>query len=271
MGRFSKLERETQDALAREKAREKKKVEAPEPSEFDEYDAPYYIKEADDAFFTGRFRNALQLYSRAISIDNSLHYPWIGQIYCLINLKQLKEADLWASRALELFPEDSVVLSLRASLYASRGMYKRALNTSDYAISRKGASAHSYLSRGYVLLEADNKNTHFCFTKALELAKPGDWKIPMHIGMIYFRKKMYARALEFFQTACGNNIKNYYLWHHLGYCYEKLGLGQKALKAYEHSINHNPDFKPARKGYERVCHSSFLGRLFRRLNPFRRR
>ena len=209
MGRFSKLERETQDALARQKALKEKKRPQATPEVV--YDAPHYIAEADDAFFTGDYKKALQLYSRAIQIDNSRHEPWVGQIYCLIEMNQLKEADLWTGRALEMFPEDSALLSLRAITYAHRGMIKRALGTSDYALER-GADIHTWIARGQVLLLAENKNATFCFSKAMELTTPGDWKTPMRIGNIYFKKKLYSQALNYFKKACEINVTNHYLY-----------------------------------------------------------
>ena len=265
MGRFSKLERETQDALARQKVVKEKAAEKPAPPTEDIYDAPYYIDKADEAFFTGEYKQALKFYSRAIQIDNTLHYPWLGQIYCLIAMEQLKEADLWTGRALEMFPEDSAILSLRAMTYANRGMYKRALNTCDYAITRKGARTHTYIARGYVLLVAGNKNSHFCFMKAMEMAGNRDWKIPMRIGYIYFRNKKYSRALDFFLKACARNISNYYLWHHIGLCYQKLGFGHKALEAFRHALDHNPDYTPAEDALHKASRSSVFSRLFRRV------
>jgi len=271
MGRFSKLERETQDALARQKAqREKAGEEVSPPPREDSYDAPYYIEQADKAYFTGNFRQALKMYSRAIQLESSRHYPWLGQIYCLIEMDQLKEADLWTGRALEMFPEDSALLSLRAMMYANRGMYKRAINTSDYAISRKGASDHTYIARGYCLLVAGNKNASFCFMKAMELAGEANWNTPMRIGLIYFKKKQYSRALDYLLKACERNVVNHYLWYHLGLCYMKLGFGLKAREALDRSIEQKQDFIKAREALKKLTGSSAFSRLFRRIFGFAR-
>jgi len=267
MGRFSKLERETQDALARQKALDEKSRELPSapPPKVEEYDASYYIEKGDESFFFGNFKEALQFYSHALQMDNSGFYPWMAQIYCLIEMGQYKEADLWTGRALEMFPEDSSLLSLRAMMYAHRGMYKRALNTTDYAISRQGANAHSYIARGYVLLVAENKNANFCFTKAMELAGSSDWKIPMRIGLIYFKNRKYSRALEFLLMACALNVTNYYLWHHLGQCYMKLGFTKKAMDSFQHAMEQNSDYVPAKEAFEKLTDSSLFSRLFHRL------
>lgn len=267
MGRFSKLERETQDALVREELAEKEALKKQETASVpeEEYDAAYYLEEADRAYFSGNYKQALQLYSRAAQMDTTQHYAWIGQIYSMIEMGQWKDADLWVGRALELFPEDPALLSLRAMSYAKRGMYKRALNTTDYAMTRKGADVHTSIVRGFVLLEADNSNANFCFMKAMETARESDWKTPMRIGLIYLKKKKYSPALEYFNKACAINTTNPYLWYHKGYCCEKLGLGNKALSAYQHAVDLDPEYKTAKNALARVSHSSFLVRLFRRI------
>jgi tetratricopeptide (TPR) repeat protein len=264
MGRFSRLERETQDALVKQKTQEKKVKERPQGQE-ESYDASYYAREADEAFFHGEFKDALQLYSRAIQTDNMQHYPWLGQIYCQIELAQLKEADIWCARALELFPEDSAILSLRAVMYANRGMYKRALATSDYAISQKGAEAHSFVARGNVLLLAENKNASLCFIKAMELAGENEWQIPMRIGFIYFKRKEYTLALDYFQKACALNVANDYLWYHLGQCYHRLGFFTKAMESYQQAAAQNPENKQVSAALARLSHSSLFFTIFRRI------
>lgn len=269
MGRFTKLERETQDAIVRAKT-PAPKAEPQSAGREETYDVAYYIKQGDIAYFRGKFNDAMQFYSRAIQTDNTQHYPWMGQIYCLIELGQLKEADIWCGRALELFPEDGAIISLRAMMYAERGMYKRALSTSDYAISRKGADAHAYVARGHVLLKAENKNASLCFMKAMELAGAADWEIPMRIGMIFFKAKDYTLALDYFQKACANSITNDYLWHHIGLCYQKLGIPGKALESFQTALAQNPDNREAQEALARIAHSSFLYNLFRKItNLFR--
>ncbi|HOE64021.1 MAG TPA: tetratricopeptide repeat protein [Candidatus Sumerlaeota bacterium] len=264
MGRFTKLERETQDAVVREKPQTSKAEIQPIGKE-ETYDVAFYIKQGDNAYFHGKYKDAMQFYSRAIQTDNTQHYPWMGQIYCLIELRQLQEADVWCGRALELFPEDGAIISLRAMMYAERGMYKRALSASDYAISRKGANAHAYVARGFVLLKANNKNASLCFMKAMELAGSTDWKIPMRIGMIFFNAKDYTLALDYFQKACANNIANDFLWHHIGLCYQKLGILGKALESFQSALAQNPDNREAQEAIARVSHTSIFSMLIRKI------
>lgn len=259
MGRFSRLERgKARDVVVKPE----RKAEGKERPTTEAYDFPYYIAQADGQFFHGEYEKALRLYSRALQLDNSQKYPWVGQIFCLLEMNQLKEADLWVARALQLFPEEPSLISLRAIIYAHKGMIRRAIGTSDYALS-KGSSMFAWIARGEVLLMADNKNAHFCFEKAMEMAEFDDWKTSMRIGMVYFKRKANSNALTYLQKACVSNVRNSFLWYHMGLCYHNLGFEQKAMEALKLALEHNPEFRPAERALEMVIRTPFYKRFWR--------
>jgi tetratricopeptide (TPR) repeat protein len=177
-------------------------------------------------------------------------------------MNQLREADLWVGRALELFPEDATLISLRAVVYAFMGMLKRAVGTSDYALS-KGSTTHAWIARGQVLLIADNKNARFCFDKAMEIAESGDWRTPMMIGLIFLRQKRHGTALEYFIKAAESNANNYYLWYHIARCYYQLSFNQKALDAISRALEINPEFRAAQRLEHEIAHTPVPKMLWR--------
>jgi tetratricopeptide (TPR) repeat protein len=259
MGRFSKLERGKGE---RQTAGKGAVAAVTEAGAAPAYDAPFYTAQADELFFTGKYEKALRLYSRALQLDNSQKWPWVGQIYCLIEMNQLREADLWVGRALELFPEDATLIALRAVVYGYMGMVKRAVGTSDYALS-KGSTTHSWIARGHVLLVTDNKNSRFCFEKAMEIAESGDWRTPMLIGLVYFRHKSLASALEYFLKAAESNVNNYYLWYHIARCYHHLSFEQKALDAVQRALEIEPQYRPAQRLLRDIAHTPVWKQLWR--------
>jgi superkiller protein 3 len=262
MGRFSKLETGKGEEPRRAQVRAGLPVES--LPEAETYDYSYYIEEADKHYFTGRYDKALRLYSRALQIDNAQVYPWVGQVFSLLAMDQIKEADLWVIRAIEMFPEDPTLLSLRALVYAHKGMLNRAIGASDYALSR-GATAHAWMARGEILLRAKNKNAPFCFDKAMEAAGRDDWKVAMHIGLVYYRRRMYSSALNYFRRAIVVEMGNYNLWYHLGRCYYRLSFSDEAIEAFNRALEINPDFHEAENGLRDAKSSNFVTRLFRRL------
>jgi len=262
MGRFAKLE--TGKAETPKTAGPRERLPVERVVETETYDYSYYVEEADKQYFTGHHDKALRLYSRALQVDNSQVYPWVGQVFSLLAMDQVKEADLWVTRAIELFPEDATLLSLRALVFAHKGMMNRAIGASDYALSR-GGTAYAWIARGEILLRAKNKNAPFCFDKALEVAGADNWKVAMHVGLVYFRRRMYSSALGYFRRACAGEIGNAYLWYHLGRCYYYFSFKEEAIEALSRALEINPDYREAQRALADVKSSNFVTRLFRRL------
>ena len=263
MGRFSKLETgKGRDDLKPAAAREAGGQSAEGIADEDLYDYVHYVERGDEAFFGGQFDRAMRLYSRALQAESTQSRPWIGQVLSLLEQGQLREADAWSARALHQFPEDHDIISLRAVVYAHQGMDKRAMGSSDYAFTR-GESVFGWIARGHTLLIAGSKNADMCFEKAMERVTGDDWKSPFLIGRIYYRRKRFSKALEYFQRSCAMRVNNANLWHYIGLCRERLGFQREAVEAYERSLEHDADFIPAQKSLYSATHPSLLSSLFR--------
>lgn len=239
MGRFNKLEIHGANDSVRAEP-ELTPMSGAEPVTGDDL-----VREAEEFFYTGDCRKAMRYYSRALSIDNTRVDPWSGQVFSLLMLGQASEAQVWSKRALECFPDHPTMLSLNGLAMALHGMVKRGLATSDYALSRGADDRMAWVARGWILLEADNHNWEFCFSKVAEKIPPHEWRLPMLMGMILERYKFWAQAVEQYQTALSRFTTNHYLWYRLGICYSKLGLSGKAMEAQKQSLNLKPGFAPA--------------------------
>lgn len=264
-GRFSKLEKPSGStprlepppgAVARDAPREAAKPAR--PTEEENY--PSFIQRADEAFFTGRYKEALRHYSRALQEDGSHVYPWIGQVSALLGLRQYREAELWSNRALDHFPEDSSLLSQRARVLAATGNLKRAIGLSDFALGQ-GATEWTWLARGEVLLEAQDGNALHCFEKAREMAGPEDWRIPLLAGMTYARKRQWASAEEFLRSAAEKNSRNYFVWIELARVLMALNYTDRARDAIDRARALNPECREAAALELQLYRRPFLKRV----------
>ncbi len=267
-GRFSKLERKDSKekqakgfpppagTVARGEDRPAQTPDTEDPNLY-----PSFIQQADEAFFTGNFRDALRHYSRALQQENNHVYPWIGQISSLIELKQYKEAELWSNRALEQFPEDSSLLSQRARVLALTGNIKRALGVSDYAMS-KGATEWTWLARGEVLLESKDRSALFCFEKAVEEAGDADWRVPFLAGLAFSRKRQWANAQDFLRRAAEIHPKNYFVWFEMARVLMGMSYIDRAQDALNRVLQLKPDYKPAREMEVALYRRPFFKRVF---------
>lgn len=266
MGRFSKLETGRQEAADQQDnvlpvPRAKKEA----PDDGPDYSAEHYAAEADRNYFAGVYKHALKLYSRAIQADASRVDPWIGQVLCLLELRQYREAMVWVRRALELFPEDVRLVSLRGACYAHLGMVQQGIGCSDYAMNLSGTDPLVWIMRGEILALADNRNASICFDKAMEVRPHGDWRTPMHIGLLCIRQKRWSQAADYLRKATEHASSNDFLWERLGYALERLASMPAALEAYRAALHLNPQNTAADNGIQRLTRTPFFVRFMRRI------
>ncbi|MGD2175485.1 MAG: hypothetical protein PVJ27_08785, partial [Candidatus Brocadiaceae bacterium] len=129
-------------------------------------DAAYFRAAGDAEFRLGLYESALRAYSRALEQDGTVFVCWLGQVRSLLALGEYEEADLWADKALELFPEHPDLLSAKALAAVRRGLVPRAMAYSDNALSREGVSPFVWLCRGEVLTVRGSSMAEHCFEQA---------------------------------------------------------------------------------------------------------
>lgn len=77
---------------------------------------------------------------------------WTGQVRALIELGELREATLWADKALDRFPDHTELLAAKAGALGRSGFLDEAIAFSDASIEQRGDTPYVWLARGDVLL-----------------------------------------------------------------------------------------------------------------------
>ena len=90
-------------------------------------DEAYYFAEAETAFQNGNFESALRLYAKVLEYNPQKAPAWTGQVRMLIELGQIREAKLWADKALEHFPSEPELLAAKAVALGRSGDLQAAL------------------------------------------------------------------------------------------------------------------------------------------------
>src|SRR3974390_1508422 len=126
------------------------------------------MAEADRCWKRGDFEKALRHYSKALGMDPNLEEGWVGQLHCLLDLDEVKEARLWCNKALEQLPRSAQVLGVKSMILTRMAEYPAAMELSDKAFSMKQYTWSLWYSRGCVLLKRRLKNADYCFQKAVE-------------------------------------------------------------------------------------------------------
>jgi tetratricopeptide (TPR) repeat protein len=220
---------------------------APEPDEPESgvVDQNYYTEKADAAFLEGNFERALAFFSRSLQYDINLEESWVGQIRCLIELKELQEAVIWSERALTRFPNSAEVLAARGVAECRMGNAQAAIRFADAALSTKKITPYLWTARGEILISSNAANARACFLKAAEMA-PGDIKVYAGIGRAYLVHGCNIEAAEYLQKAVRIDSGSYICWYWLGKCTEAMGDMKEAENCYGRAVAANPAFGKAR-------------------------
>ena len=199
----------------------------------------HYIGEAMTAFESGRFESALRLYSKVLEFNPQNAAAWTGQIRALIEMNELREAKLWADKALEKFPEEPELLAAKAVALGRSGDLQGALAFSDASITERGDTPYIWLARADVLLARRESRADYCFEKALTLS-PRDWFVTWLAARIRFYYEQFALALKLAQQAVELRADHFLLWLELGRCQHALGLVGSARNSYAQAEQLDP-------------------------------
>ena len=248
MSRFSNLEfgNEPEDQFAEQKVRVK--------------DEAYYLAEARTAFENGNFESALRLYSKVLEFNPQNTTAWTAQVRMLVEMKEYREARLWADKALERFPHDPELLAAKAVALGRSGDLQGALAFSDASIEERGDTPYVWLARGDVLLAREEARADFCFEKALLLA-PGDWFTAWLAARIRAFYEQFAVALRLLQKAIELNTAHFRLWLELGQCQQALGLVGPALNSFKQARQLNPHCHEADTAFAHLSSAGVGSRL----------
>jgi tetratricopeptide (TPR) repeat protein len=249
LGRFQKLEVHSQPAPFAPP------VQAPEPA-----DADYWLNQADQARRRGRFEQALRDYSRAVEANRANRAGWLGQARMLIALEEYPEAELWASKAAELFRADADLTAAQAQAIARLGETKKAQAAADTAIRQPGQSAYRWLVRGELLLISRLPLAGRCFHKMIELHD--DWLTRIEIAEVCLHHRRPATALDHAQRAVQSDPTEPHGWLLMADCQRGLGLIGPAHHALTICLELDPANPRARAAMDSLSRIAWPRRLW---------
>jgi tetratricopeptide (TPR) repeat protein len=229
-------------------------------------DEPYYLREASEAFESGRFEHALRSYAKALEQNPKSAAAWTGQVRMLIELGEYREAKLWAEKALVLYPREGELLAAKAVALARSGNSKDALAFSDASMEVETSTPYIWLARGDVLLARKEKRAAYCFEKALLLARD-HWLWPWLASRVHMFYRQSAQALKFAQQALALDAARAIIWQQLGRCEAALGLSSKAQQSFERARELDRECPELDQLTVELNRESLFDRLVRRFFP----
>jgi len=236
-----------------------------QPAGTQTFDEKEYSRRALARFGRGDYDGALQYYARALSQNAHYEPAWVGQLRCLVELGDYKEATLWAQKALEYLPDSPDLHSSWAMALAREGRYREAMELSDKALAKRGRSALVWVARAWAMgpdrLEAADR----CLAKGLESSPADQWHTLVDVAHFHMHHGRYGEALQHLQKATGEKPRVAPPWYHLGMCLASLGLKNEAVAALEQACRRAPGNKEYRAELTRTQSQGLVAGLWRRL------
>lgn len=224
-------------------------------------DVRYFLAEADRFWLAGDFEIALRHYCRALEQNNTQFQGWSGQIRMLIELEEYKEADVWADKAMDLFPDHPELLALKAVANKRNNRLKKAIGFSDNSIGQCDLTPRVWLARAEVFLDRKDAIVDGCLSKAITLATQDKDIIKLEAARLLRQKKSFHRAMGLLNEVITKLPKSALAWYELGCCQGHLGLSQ-ARHSLEEALRLRPHWHATKEALKRIDNRGFLGRLF---------
>ena len=223
-------------------------------------DEAHYLAQAQAAFESGQFEEALRHYAKVLEFNPTNAVAWAGQVRMLIELNEFQEAKQWSDKALERFPNEPELLAAKAVALARLGDLKAAMAYSDASLEERGETPYVWLARGDVQLAREEKRADYCFERALALT-PRDWFIRWLAARVHHYYKKFALAVKLLQEALELNSGQGVLWLQLGFCQQALGLVKPARVSFQNAREFSPHSREADDALRKLYQVGFWEKL----------
>jgi tetratricopeptide (TPR) repeat protein len=227
-------------------------------------DEAQWMTEADRERRLGHHETSLKYYSRALELDRTIVSAWVGQVQMLVQLDENREAELWARKAIEIFPGNAELFAGRAQALCRMGDLKQAQELSDGALQREGASAYRWMVRGEIMLCRKQKAESHCFEKAMQT--DADWLNGVEIALLCRYHGAPAQGLRYLRGVLEKESDQPYPWYVAGLCQADLDMVGAATHSFQRCVDVAPGHVDAMQQIAALSQRSFSpGRWLRGL------
>lgn len=224
-------------------------------------DANYFYKEAMRYWLAGDYEVALRNYSRVLERNNTIFDAWAGQVLMLIELQEYREAEVWANKAMELFPEHPELLALKAVACSRDAKRDKATAYSDNSVGKDNLTPRVWLARAEIFMDRKGPVCESCIGKAVAGAGALAPVIKLEAGRTLRKARNYVLAVHYLKDAVQQLPQSALAWYELGCCQAALGRDE-AEHSFEQSLRLRPNWAECRAALQRFQSRGFFRRLF---------
>lgn len=161
-----------------------------------------------------RYRDAIELYNKALKLDDGNYFIYNKLSLMYYYLDNLDSSIVYCDHTLKVVPNDTTALYQRGHCYIGKGEYQKALND---------------------------------FTLSFEKTNKSNSSASFNMGKCYFGLGNIDKAIEFYKTTLALEPNDKYSFYELGYCYASLATPDKdnAMKYYTKAIDQDKNYYDA--------------------------
>ncbi|WP_372371488.1 tetratricopeptide repeat protein [Candidatus Uabimicrobium sp. HlEnr_7] len=232
--------------------------------------ANFYFEQANTLFEQRKFSKAIEMYSKAVSLNPSDGLTYMNRGVCYrqqgdydLALKDYLQAislnfqtsaifnnvsalyntqkkyDLalkYSNLAVSKDPTNFKAYNNRGSVYYFLGKYDLALSDYDKVISLKPKQAHIYVNKGNIYNDKGEYDLAFVEYKKAVIIDPKYAKAHVGIGNLYLRKSQYFLALQSYEEAEKSAPWEASIYEYRGLLYSERKEYGLAIKEYNRSL-----------------------------------
>ncbi|MBN2209087.1 MAG: hypothetical protein JW759_07305 [Candidatus Coatesbacteria bacterium] len=220
-------------------------------AERDSDDTPeVLISSAWNLYWEGAYEEALRLLSRVLRLEYLNATAWSGQVWCLVELDELREADVWADKAIDELGEVPGAISGKAAALARQGFAREAMLWTDKAVScshkrEDQFASMTWVTRAELLLRKGNRRSiNLCVSQASAFSGVG-WRAELAAGRACLYNGSHVLAVEFLSRASERCPLNHFIWCNLARAHKGLGHLRQAELSVERALELKPSSREA--------------------------
>jgi len=192
-----------------------------------------------------RYKEAITAYEKAIQIQPNYLEAWMGRAYILNDLQQYQAAIDSFDRALKIQPRYPEAWNARGDALSNLPQYAEAIASYDKAVESKPDYYQAWSSRGSALHNLQRYEEAIAsYDKAVQ-SKPDYYQAWYNRGNALYNLQRYQQALESYDKAVQSKPDYYQTWYSRGNALIKLQRYPEALDSFNKAVQFNPNYYEA--------------------------
>jgi len=190
--------------------------------------------------WAGKFEMALPYFVETIKWNPNHGQAFFQIGYCLASIGKRQEAIEPYQKALQLEPQNPIILNNLCGAYGNSGRYDEAVKSCQEAIQLKPDLAEAYNNLGWSYRQMGRYQDATQACKQAIRLQPDLATAHYNLGNVYAALKRYQEAADSYKQAIRIEFDYAEAHLNLGAAYNQMGRYEEAIDSYKHALQQKP-------------------------------